>query len=355
MNYLLALHFFKGLTNRQKKSLFYSDEWTHKGPEFAISAVLEKVSDGISHWDSALSSMKDELEIIQNEGITLLTYDMDEFPELLKQIPDPPMALFGRGNWDNTKVPLAIVGTRKPTSYGLHHTKMLVRDLSKFPINILSGLAFGIDTCAHETSLDYGATTHAFVAGGLHKLSPKRNEKLASAMVNSGGGVFTEQSFYKESLRNFFPVRNRLIAGAALSTLVIEAAAKSGALITANQAFNYNREVYALPGALFQPNSLGPNLLIEQLIARPIVQPESFPSTFYPLWIENTQNIDLSKSIEGRLIREFPHGRIVDSSYLKTKLNTSNTQIFKGLKILVDLGLLDRVGPHRYCRKTVSN
>ena len=71
--------------------------------------------------------------------------------------------------------------------------------------------------------------------------------------------------------------------------------------------------------------------------------------------IENTQKIDLSTSIEGRLIREFPHGRIVDSSYLKTKLNSSNTQIFKGLKILVDLGLLDRVGPHRYCRKTVSN
>jgi len=174
-------------------------------------------------------------------------------------------------------------------------------------------------------------------------------------MVNNGGGFFTEQSFYKESLRNFFPVRNRLIAGAALSTLVIEAAAKSGALITANQAFTYNREVYALPGALFQPNSLGPNLLIEQLIARPVVQLESFPSTFYPLWIENTQKIDLSTSIEGRLIREFPHGRIVDSSYLKTKLNSSNTQIFKGLKILVDLGLLDRVGPHRYCRKTVSN
>jgi DNA processing protein len=355
MNYLLALHFLKGLTNRQKKTLFYSEEWKRHGPEFAISAVLKKMIDGTSNWDNALLCMNEEQVIIQNEGITLLTFDMQEFPELLRQIPDPPMALFGRGTWDNRKVPLAIVGTRKPSSYGLHHTKMIVRDLSRYPVNILSGLAFGIDACAHEASLDCGATTHAFVAGGLHKLSPKRNEKLAISMVNNGGGFFTEQSFYKESLRNFFPVRNRLIAGAALSTLVIEAAAKSGALITANQAFTYNREVYALPGALFQPNSLGPNLLIEQLIARPVVQLESFPSTFYPLWIENTQKIDLSTSIEGRLIREFPHGRIVDSSYLKTKLNSSNAQIFKGLKILVDLGLLDRVGPHRYCRKTVSN
>ncbi len=100
---------------------------------------------------------------------------------------------------------------------------------------------------------------------------------------------------------------------------------------------------------------MGPDSLIEQLIVRLVVQLESFTSTFYPLWIENTQKIDLWKSIEGRLIREFPHGRIVDSSYLKTKLNTINTLFFNGLNILVDLGLLDRVGPHMYCSKTVTN
>lgn len=89
------------------------------------------------------------------------------------------------------------MGTRKPSSYGLHHTKMIVRDLSKYPVNILSGLAFGIDACAHEASLDCGATTHAFVAGGLHKLSPKRNEKLAISMVNNGGAFLQNNRFIK--------------------------------------------------------------------------------------------------------------------------------------------------------------
>jgi predicted Rossmann fold nucleotide-binding protein DprA/Smf involved in DNA uptake len=136
---------------------------------------------------------------------------------------------------------------------------------------------------------------------------------------------------------------------------VVEAARKSGAMITANQAFQYGREVYALPGALYQPMSAGPNRLIAEDIARLVVDAEHLVSSFYPIWAKKEPQIDLSQALEGLLIQHFPHGRKVHSAYLKSKLNVSNSRLFKSLQVLLDLGVIAKIGPHTYVRKTAGH
>lgn len=353
MNHLLALHFFKGLTNRQKKALFLSSEWQNNDPNSAISAQLRQISDGEQRWGIAQELAFQEDRICQHEGIQIITIDdVNNFPSLLAELPDPPMALFGRGTWDNSRVPLSIVGTRKATTYGLGQTKILVNHLSQFPVSIISGLALGIDTRAHESALASGAHTCAFLAGGLKSISPGQNGSLAHKMVQEGGGYFTEQPFHTPSRPQYFPVRNRLIAGASLATLIVEAARKSGAMITANQAFNYDRELFALPGALYQPLSEGPNALISEHRAQLVGNASKFPGQFYPLWDTNELELDLSEAFEGRLLKQFPHGRIVSSTHLRQSLNTTNSQLFKGLRVLLDLGVIEQKGAHSYCRKS---
>ncbi len=355
MNPLLTLHFFKGITNAEKQAIIASDQFNEKDLKPTVYQQYKRKEDFDSRWEKAALLASMEYEICQREGVVILyVNDVDNFPSVLREIPDPPVVLFGRGRWNNKKVPLSIIGSRKMTNYGKFQCRRFVEDLSQFPINIISGLAMGIDEVAHQTALDCGATTQAFLAGGLGHISPKKNAILAQQIMNSGGGYFTEQPFHVASLPPYYPVRNRLIAGAALATLVIEAARKSGAMITANQAFNYGREVFALPGALFQPMSEGPNKLIADEIASIALDPGTFASNFYPLWSKNRSKIDLSKSFEGQLIQHFPHGRKVHSSYLKKYFEVNNSQLFKSLHVLIELGVLQRIGVHTYARKTAD-
>jgi len=355
MNDLLTLHFFKGLNNAQKLRLITRNIHAKTTLKSNIKRVLPKTYDFDKNWSASQELAQAEMEICRREGVTILKVtDVDNFPSVLLEIPDPPMVLFGRGTWNNTKVPLAVIGARKLTSYGRHQCKRFVEDLSQFPINIVSGLALGIDGVAHQTAVDCGASTQAFLAGGLAHVSPQSHARLAQQILDSGGGYFTEQPFHTASLPQYFPVRNRLIAGSSMATLVIEAARKSGAMITANQAFKYGREVYAVPGALFQPMSAGPNKLIADEIARIALDPDSFVSDFYPIWAKKEGQLDLTEALEGEIIRHFPHGRKVHSSYLKSRLNIDNSQLFKSLQVLLDFGVISKIGPHTYVRKTAS-
>lgn len=356
MNPIVPLHFLRGMQNKIKKELVDHVMDTGLDLNSHIKSTLAKIPEGQKRWEAACEKALSEIEICRREGLILLTYeDVENFPFQLRHIPDPPMVLFGRGRWNNDKVPMAIIGSRKATNYGLHTTRELVLEVSRYPVHIVSGLALGIDGHAHRSALESGATTSAFVAGGMGHFSPKAHQKIADQMVEEGGGYFTEQPFHQPSERQMYPVRNRLIAGATLATVVIEAAKRSGAMITANQAVGYHRELFALPGALFQPMSLGPNALIHQQLASPIHEIGKFPGEFYPLWRNSDGEIDFSKSIEGLLIREFPHGRKVQLYHLYERFKDRKQQINKGLAVLVDLGVLEKIGPNMYCRKTVKN
>lgn len=197
-------------------------------------------------------------------GINLCTLLDADYPALLRQIPDPPIVLFYRGSMSALAPAVAVVGTRRPTDYGRQVAAQLSRDLAAAGVTIVSGLALGIDSCAHQAALQASGCTVAVLGGGVDTatLYPPSNAGLAAAIVHAGGAVLAEYPPGTPSLPYRFPLRNRIIAGCCLATIVVEAPVKSGALITARAAVDYNREVLAVPGRITEPNAEGPNGLI---------------------------------------------------------------------------------------------
>jgi DNA processing protein len=186
-----------------------------------------------------------------------------QFPALLKEINYAPFGLYIKGEIPNHKPLIAIVGTRKISPYGKLVTEKIVQELIKHNFVIVSGLAYGVDTIAHETALKNKGKTIAILGSGIQNIFPPNNIKLAKEIVENGALV-SEYSLKAPALKQYFPWRNRIISGLCLATIVIEAPEKSGALITARFALEQNREVFAIPGSIFNKNSLGPHNLIKQ-------------------------------------------------------------------------------------------
>jgi len=200
----------------------------------------------------------------------------EQFPKPLLEIPQPPKTLYIRGKLPDPKmIYLAVVGSRKYTSYGKDICEKLIRGLKGYPIVIVSGLAMGIDSIAHRTALEVGLTTISFPGSGLDNnvLYPRMNIRLAQEIVDHGGCLISEQIPSFISTLYSFPQRNRLMAGISKAVLIIEAEEKSGTLITARMALDYNRDVLAVPGSALSSNSNGTNSLIKQG-ATPITKSE---------------------------------------------------------------------------------
>lgn len=191
-----------------------------------------------------------------------------EIPAPLQEIPQPPKSLYLVGELANPEKEnfLCIVGSRKYSSYGREVVEKIVSGLTGQPIVIVSGLALGIDSLAHQTALQVGLKTLALPGSGLNQkvIYPSTNRRLAEKIVEAGGGLLSEYEPNQMATLYTFPQRNRLMAGLSKATLIIEAGAKSGTLITARLATEYNRDVLAVPGSVFSPNSYGPNWLIKQ-------------------------------------------------------------------------------------------
>lgn len=353
MKPLLCLHFFRSATNAKKKQWISSLPPEFLTLENQFEKALLAAFPAPRDWERAQQLAHAETCNAQREGYLITCFNEPHYPSMLKELPDPPMALMGRGRWPLFKIPLAVVGTRKPTQYGLRAARELTTHLSEYPINFTSGLALGIDAAVHQAALDVGATTTAFLAGGMNHFTPRRHLNLARELVDGGGGYFTEQPFSQQPERHTFPVRNRLIAGASLATLVLEAARKSGALITANQAFHYGREVFALPGATNMPMSEGPNALIADEMASAVVRWEDFAPRFYPMWRKNDGILGEGEVLEAEILSLFPHGRRVKLDHISYRLNQQKTSVYRGLNTLMQLGYIERVGAQTYCRKTV--
>ncbi len=188
------------------------------------------------------------------------------YPPLLAKIHAPPQQLYVRGVFNCARPLVAIVGTRKITTYGKQVLHALIPPLVRSGIGIVSGLAYGVDVLAHTITLESGGHTIAVVPGGCDDASiyPQHNLRTAHAIINSGGAVISESPPGSHSPKYSFPKRNRIIAGLCVLTIVIEAAEKSGSKITANHALEYNRMVGAVPGSVFNPMSAGCNQLISQ-------------------------------------------------------------------------------------------
>lgn len=209
-----------------------------------------------------------------------ILFSQQEYPQLLKEIYNPPKTIYCQGNLlPQEKYPLAVVGTRKMSAYGRRVTEFLVKELVQQGITIISGLALGIDTVAHQTTLKEKGKTIAVCGNGLNNIYPFKNKGLAEKIIKSGGAVISEYSPETRPSKWTFPARNRIISGLSLGTLVIEAPEKSGALITARFALDQGREVFAVPGSIYQENSQGCHKLIK-MGAKPVTCPEDILQSF---------------------------------------------------------------------------
>ena len=207
----------------------------------------------------------DEL-IAQTErnGSEIITLVDDRYPERLKQIYDPPMLFWMRGNHEVLSKPgIAVVGTREPTSYGKKKTQELVQQLVKHNLCIYSGLAYGVDVIAHKSALEYEGSTVAVLGSGIDNLYPSRHASIANSIIKSGGAVITEFPLGTNPDAGNFPLRNRIVSGLSLGVLVMESAVQGGSMITANLALDQNREVFAIPHSLNNVQGSGCNYLIK--------------------------------------------------------------------------------------------
>lgn len=268
--YLIGLHSFPKFGPVRLKKIF------KHFPDLKIAfeaATKELMAAGIeeniaNEFISARRSIDIDkiLAVINRENIKILTFDDPLYPKLLKEIYDPPVLLYYKGEMEEEEFTIAVVGTRKITAYGQQVTEKMVRGLVNNKITVVSGLALGVDTIAHNTTLNYGGRTIAVLGTGLDKQSiyPGVNRYLAEKIAANRGAVISEFPFGTAPLKHNFPQRNRIISGLSLGVLVVEAGEKSGALITARHALDQNRDVFAVPGNIFSPVSAGPNLLIKQ-------------------------------------------------------------------------------------------
>lgn len=218
---------------------------------------------------AAIVRQRDTLDAAEEEaraaafGAHILTVADPGYPEPLRQIYDPPLALYVQGRLlARDAQALAVVGTRRPTHYGRGVAQQLTRQAARAGITIASGLALGIDTVAHEAALAAGGRTLAVLGGALDHLYPSSNRKLANAIVNEHGAVLSEFPFGRRPDRTTFPMRNRVVSGLSRAVLVIEAGVSSGALITARCASEQGREVLAVPGRIDSPQSSGTHALL---------------------------------------------------------------------------------------------
>lgn len=206
---------------------------------------------------------KREIDEIESRGIGVLTVNSPEYPSRLREIAAPPQFLFYRGAFRSAEPhPIAIVGTRRCDSYGLRMTRKIAGELASAGLPIVSGLALGVDSAAHQGALAVGGETWAFLPGGFGCIYPPENLSLADEIAEKGI-VLTERTLSAQPIRASFPARNRLVSGVSVGVLVVQAPLKSGALITARLAMEQNREVFALPGRVDEPSSLGPHRLIQ--------------------------------------------------------------------------------------------
>ena len=213
---------------------------------------------------AALKDAEKEVQEVAKADCEMIAFDSEEYPPLLKQIPDAPLLLYVRGDVKVlSQYAVAVVGSRRPSAYGSSVAHRLAHDLAQRQLVVVSGLARGVDSAAHRGALEAKGKTVAVLGSGIDVIYPRENKKLADEIAKSGA-VISEFPLGTGPTPENFPIRNRIISGLSLGVVVVEAAEYSGSLITARLAVEQNREVFAVPGNITSAQSFGPNHLIKQ-------------------------------------------------------------------------------------------
>ncbi len=215
-----------------------------------------------------------EIERVRQLGGDILVLDDGVYPALLRETYDPPVVLYVKGAWDECleRPCVAVVGSRRCSTYGQNAALMMSRELAQRGVTIVSGLARGIDAAAHRGALEAGGRTVAVTGTGLDQVYPRDHKKLVEEILSRGGAIVTQFPLGTPPVSENFPYRNRVISGLSLGVLVVEAAENSGSLITARLAMEQNREVFAVPGNITSRNSFGTNYLIKGAGAKLVQQ-----------------------------------------------------------------------------------
>ncbi len=265
-----------------------------------------------------------EIERVRKLGGDIIVLDDGVYPSLLRETYDPPVVLYVRGAWAECldRPCVAVVGSRRCSTYGQNAALMLSRELAQRGVTIISGLARGIDASAHRGALEAGGKTVAVMGTGLDQFYPRDHSKLALEILERGGGLVTQFPLGTPPVSENFPYRNRVISGLSLGVVVVEAAENSGSLITARLAMEQNREVFAVPGNITSRNSFGTNYLIKGAGAKLVQQWQDVAS-------------ELPAEIAAQLLpppskKKKKKGELVDQlAFTPTDLNEHERAIFK--------------------------
>jgi DNA processing protein len=302
---------------------------------------------------SDLKSAEIEWKKIEKSGAWILRLGAPDYPKLLSEIPDPPFLLTGIGELPKKEDAfLAFVGPRKPSSYGARIAKLLAVDLAEEGLTLVSGMARGIDAVAHEAALQKKQPTIAVMACGIDKVYPPEHAHLKSRIAKVGC-VLTEYAFGENPRPEYFPQRNRIISGLCKGTVIVEAGEKSGARITARQAAEQSREVYAVPGPIDSPLSMTPNHLIAQG-AKIVESSASILEDYFPDYARKkvsrqTEPRDLSQDAH-RLLKALEIDLPVGVDEIVSLGNFTVNGVLKSLTELELKGLVAKRSDARYVR-----
>lgn len=270
--YVIALTLLPGITRAQAIEMYETvgaarAVFESPLPEALLPAMRQRWERALSEKEDALEKARMEMDYCEKNGVKVLTPNDEDYPHLLRQIPDFPLTLFYKGKADlNAEHLLSVVGTRKITAQGAIICERFCADLSQMipGATVVSGLAYGVDVAAHRGCLEAGLPTVGVLAHGFNHFYPAAHRGVAERMLREGGGLLTEYISDTPAHKEHFVSRNRIIAGLSMGTVIVESAEKGGALITARLALDYNRSVFAFPGRVTDEFSAGCNRLIHR-------------------------------------------------------------------------------------------
>jgi DNA processing protein len=301
----------------------------------------------------------EELENIKQIGGDVLILDDGSYPALLREIADPPITLYVKGDWQAcfAQPCVGVIGSRLCSTYGTNASEMLSRDLASRGVTIISGLARGIDTSAHRGAIAGGGRTVAVLGTGIDNVYPRENTGLVREILANGGAIVSQFPLGTPPLKDNFPYRNRIISGLSYGALIIEASERSGSLITARLAMEQNREVMAVPGNITSGNSFGTNYLIKA--GAKLVQqwqdvvaelPSEIAAAILPPKVESRGQREASKQQEllpaglsATELKVWPLLPLDDAVHIDTLLETSGLSFGELNSALVALDIRDLI------------
>lgn len=291
----------------------------------------------------SLQLAEEELLRAATAGAQILTLDEPSYPELLRNIYDPPLLLYVRGDAQLLAQPgLAVVGTRHPTPYGIGMAQRLSADLAARGIVIISGMARGVDTASHKGAINGKGKTIAVWGTGVDVPYPRENRKLADEILSTGGAIISEFAIGTFAAPQNFPIRNRIISGLSIGVLVVEAGEYSGTRITARCALEQSRDVFAVPGNVTNKNSWGPNTLIKQ--------GAKLVATWEDIWEELPSQLKLSLQSNLPAESETPSTASLFAGHNNgDRLSPSEKKVFRVLQLDQALQideLIEKLEPH---------